>query len=305
MNTQHESNLQKLCRVCGNAIRKWKNKNKKIKRCSDYSEKIKTKYGINIKADEQHRHPSQICHLCYSNLFLPKPHNLPNDWPPHSERGTCTVCAKADGITTGRPAAKYARLEKLDTAEEEAKQEVDEHFSKLAETTTRFFGQNFTTEESSVRCPLCCQILNRPVETQCHHLFCLDCLQLIYQKTSSSSVLCPTCNTHISLKNTNPVREYFVNILENAKVTCKTCKRSSWLKSASMHNCHDPSTSQQKHDCIWKIGSTGDIDFAKTTYGRWWRNSCQAIYRWKGNIVIVQVITMLFNANQRSYSWVT
>ncbi|XP_033641218.1 uncharacterized protein LOC117301380 [Asterias rubens] len=254
MSAQHEHtrNLEKLCRVCGNAIRKWKNKSKKNKRCSAYSEKIQVKYGINIQADEHHRHPSQICHLCYSNLFLPKPHHPPNEWPPHPERGTCTVCAKVDEVKTGRPAAKYARLERLDTDEATAKEVVSQHFNTLAETTTIFVRDNFTTDESSICCQICSQILNRPVETQCHHIFCLDCLQVVFNRSSSSSVLCPSCHKHTSLKDTSPVREYFLNILGNAKVTCRTCNRSSWLNSTSSHDCKDPLTSQHIDEHIFR-----------------------------------------------------
>ncbi len=238
--------------MCGNSIKKWKDKNKKVKKCSDFAEKIKIKHEIDVTADEQDRHPSQICHLCYSNLFLPKPHNPLNKWPPHPERGICSVCAKEEEIRAGRPGAKYARLEQLDRGEQSAKQAVAELFKALAKKTTIFFGENFTTEETSIQCPTCCQIFNRPVEMQCHHVFCLDCLQMYYSKAPSSSLLCPSCHKYISLKDTNPVWEYFINILENAKVTCKTCKQSSWLKCTSEHDCNDPKTSQHIDEQIFR-----------------------------------------------------
>ena len=253
---RHESNLSKLCRICTDKAKKRKHRAKTLKRCIDYQNKIKEKYSIDISLDENHRHPQYLCHLCYSNLYLPKTHALQNDWPAHTEGETCLVCMKVENDKGGRPAeakAKYDRLNNLDQLEATAKAEVEDLFQQLIGRTTEFSREGFSSQDVNFCCKMCSQILNRPVETQCQHIFCLSCLHTVFLQASTSTVPCPSCHTNINLKNISPVKAYFNCILEKSlKVMCNTCKRSSWLESTCNHDCQDPYSSQQIDEEIFK-----------------------------------------------------
>ena len=170
--------------------------------------------------------------------------------------------------------------------------EVQERFRQLMETTTQFCRDGFVSDERHFCCEICHQIMNRPVETPCQYSFCLECLNTLFCKASASTVLCPTCHVHISLRKIAPVKEYFINILQDAKVMCKACTRSSWLKTTSTHNCSDPQSSQQIDEEMfrniltrnvpppWQGWATDDVKVNKGTDEKYRSNRSTAFYRW-------------------------
>ena len=252
----HLNNLSTLCRVCGNKVQEFKKKNlkKPLKKSSTYAAKIKVKFNIDVTSDEVQRHPPFFCHLCYSNLFLPTPREVPNYWPIHPESGECIICKRAEANTkAGRPTSKHTRMEELEKTEEKNKEAVLAKLERLAETATNYPNINFITDDPLFVCKLCKRLLSRPVETPCDHVFCLSCLHNLFISTSSSCIVCHICQRNFSLKDIKLPKQYFIDVLQNLRVKCTQCRRVSWLHSTDEHDCTNPDSSIPVDEQIFRF----------------------------------------------------
>ena len=95
----------------------------------------------------------------------------------------------------------------------------------------------FHIEESQsfLICSVCSCIVSCPVETPCHHLFCVDCLYSLFSRVS---VNCPVCNVSVHFSQTTPPAQYVNTLLKNLHVKCKQCNTNIHYTNTSSHICH-------------------------------------------------------------------
>ncbi|KAI8521151.1 hypothetical protein Bbelb_009050 [Branchiostoma belcheri] len=94
---QHIENISKLCRICGQAVLKKRDKQKMYQPnpCRKYARRIHEIWGVDVTKDRGHRHPPAFCHRCRSKLAR----------PPHFSRPKVVTWWKANEDQATREAA--------------------------------------------------------------------------------------------------------------------------------------------------------------------------------------------------------
>ncbi|CAH3170592.1 unnamed protein product [Porites evermanni] len=152
-------NLDDLCRVCGERLQKSKKAVTSKFLCMKWKDflaenlkflwkRILKKYTRNIFV---------ILHSCYAH---PDRRTLVKaTWLTHYD-DNCRVCSHVEGIKKGGRPKKPKRGRKADSGPS--------------------FSNSSTFPENRKRdliCPVCLQVLDKPVETTCQHYFCVECLK--------------------------------------------------------------------------------------------------------------------------------
>ena len=89
-------------------------------------------------------------------------------------------------------------------------------------------------------CAVCTNVVLEPVETPCHHLFCLDCLR---QSFAAGMSCCPLDRKAFSLSLAKPIKEVnpiLFQIWSDIRVRCQHCftAECSWTGSTADLNAH-------------------------------------------------------------------
>ncbi|XP_019620277.1 PREDICTED: uncharacterized protein LOC109466858 [Branchiostoma belcheri] len=103
---QHIENISKLCRICGQAVLKKRDKQKMYQPnpCRKYARRIHEIWGVDVTKDRGHRHPPAFCHRCRSKLARPPHFSRPKvvTWYDHDAfEGHCAACEKVASIAKG------------------------------------------------------------------------------------------------------------------------------------------------------------------------------------------------------------
>ena len=99
------------------------------------------------------------------------------------------------------------------------------------------FGENFNfvgEVPKEYSCPVCLDILDKPVETDCEHYFCSDCIKEVV--TTSGSLSCPMCKDD-SLKSMRVLTRMVLNFIKDLSVICKTCGQNTRYEDCADHVC--------------------------------------------------------------------
>ncbi|EDO26989.1 predicted protein, partial [Nematostella vectensis] len=147
INSIHLQNLEKICRVCGNRLKKYKDRFETSYNCKDHVVFLAETYNLSIEKDDQTIHPSKFCRECFRSYrihtrevgFLEK----------HTD--TCSTC----------------RDQIADVTKEIASRRID-NFSKRFELNE--------VRKDDFYCPICSELLDKPVETIFTHNACGACL---------------------------------------------------------------------------------------------------------------------------------
>ncbi|KFG52813.1 putative RING zinc finger protein, partial [Toxoplasma gondii FOU] len=124
---------------------------------------------------------------------------------------------------------------------------------RKAKTVTTFY-----TEED-FKCPVCFELLLRPVVTPCLHVFCRDCMLAVLLRTS----MCPLCRGPVYAEQLEPVEESssekIVDFSLNYNllpVTCTQCywqgPLSSWTSNHNARRCRRIARHLRRTDPIEK-----------------------------------------------------
>ena len=89
-------------------------------------------------------------------------------------------------------------------------------------------------------CAICTNVVLEPVETPCHHLFCLDCLR---QSFAAGMRSCPLDRKALSLSQARPIKEanpILFQIWSDIRVRCHNCVTAdcSWTGSTADFSAH-------------------------------------------------------------------
>ena len=179
----HRNNLKSLCCVCGGKLRKSKEKYECSYSCIEHKELLAEKYQLNIEKDDCDIHPSHFCNTCYVSLTRTSAERGPIFWEIHTD--SCKTCFAITEKQSkgGRPRKpKRGRKPTSDELKSPASHDSSVLQSKIQDITqtleshrTRHFDEKFTLTETlntDFNCPICKDILDRPLETACEHYFC-------------------------------------------------------------------------------------------------------------------------------------
>ena len=104
------------------------------------------------------------------------------------------------------------------------------HFDEFSEKFS--FPENLQRE---LLCPVCIQILDKPVETTCQHYFCVECMKGVIDSGQSGS--CPVCKEKIGLLKI-PTR-MVLRLIAAQEVACKKCGKNVHYEDSAVHDCGD------------------------------------------------------------------
>ena len=93
----------------------------------------------------------------------------------------------------------------------------------------------YTTDQTStLLCPLCCGVLNQPIELACGSLVCASCCSRWIEV--SGQVSCPCCYQHDLHDLTIALPSAIVyDLLGDLKVVCSTCKMTTTARQYKLH----------------------------------------------------------------------
>lgn len=90
--------------------------------------------------------------------------------------------------------------------------------------------------KQSITCPLCLEILDKPVQTKCMHVLCSDCIER--QVEVGEKKACPCCKQDLAGENAiQPVPYMVFEAISSTKTKCKKCSQSIRLEHSLTHEC--------------------------------------------------------------------
>lgn len=220
---------------------------KTVYSCCDFSDDLHRVFQL-AGPDDKSIHPTHFCHACkvvvdksesshYSHRTTVFEH-----WGAHTE-GHCTVCLHYQALqrggrpkktkrSCGRPPTSSPRY-CIDRVQEVAPPFLilpDKHF------TTCDVHQHFPISE--LNCPLCCDILNQPIElVTCGAIVCAECMHKWLKV--QNHLACPCCYTD-HLKDFSTIRQapsLVVTAIRSLCVVCEQCTSHMQLWMYQEHTC--------------------------------------------------------------------
>ena len=91
--SEHQLILEKLCRICGDRLKKAKDKYENTFLCDDKKDMIFEAFGVKIREDDLETCPPKFCHKCYKLASREGTRLAINIWPPHKRTGNCATCS--------------------------------------------------------------------------------------------------------------------------------------------------------------------------------------------------------------------
>lgn len=243
MSVEHINYLADLCRICGEKLSKSKASKEISYVCATNIQFLEEAFGINVEKDVKEVHPTRFCKKCHLTHS-----RTPVFWEPHQEE-ECKTCSLANFIKKGgRPSKPKRGRGKLSTAVINPKQQTQNEvidFCQMADSAVKDipsnrvadFGEKFSFAGEVPReyfCPVCLDILDKPVETDCQHYFCADCIKGVV--TSSSVLACPLCKAD-SLTSIRVLTRMVINFIKDLSVICNVCGEKKRYEDCADHEC--------------------------------------------------------------------
>ena len=242
MSDEHTKHLMELCRICGEKLSKSKSSKAETSYlCSSNVQFMQDNFGISVEKDVSDVHPPRFCKKCHLS-----PSRGLVFWEPHQEE-ECKTCNLATVVKTGgRPSKPKRGRGKSSTTVEKRQAEsevvdfcklVDSLVENVPSNRVEAFGKKFTFAREVPReylCPVCLDILDQPVETDCQHYFCSDCTKGV--AITSSCLTCPLCKAD-SLSSIRVLTRMVLNFKKDLQVTCKTCGENARYEDCGDHEC--------------------------------------------------------------------
>lgn len=296
---EHDSNLQKMCRVGG----------KRFSFCtqatrypiSDYKTQLETTFNIDISHDEARVHPQYICVKCQRTLKRASTKSMhggggcgpAHEWEPH-QRTRCSTCSlyaeqskgaarknkqqkrapvKTHGQTTSTqstasstastdtPSLNISTGMDIDEAEVELKA-TPKYTAEIPLTRERFVDKSSVQE-----CTICSKIVDGAIISACcEEIFCCKC---ICQWLNTNNT-CPHCGSEMrastSLSTPSKVLRRVISSWEvhcdfhaPALNGCPTTTQLSSLKEHVAKCAHNPATSDVPIRTVRPTSTVSDI----------------------------------------------
>ena len=243
MASPHQKKLEDLCRVCGQKLQKSKGTVSSKFECQKWKDFLAENFQIFVEKDLEEIHPQYFCHACYAH---PDRRNVvPAIWITHYD-DNCSVCTRTREIKKGGRPKKVRRGRKPDLAgpskallnPPQDLQDLDTLTKDMPSLRSDNFSERFSFPEDlrkDLLCPVCIQILEKPVETTCQHHFCVECMKGVIDSGQRGS--CPVCKENIGLL-TKPTR-LVLKLIAEQKVICNNCGNSVEYEHSAKHVCGD------------------------------------------------------------------
>ena len=231
----HQSNLNKLCRICGGALSAGGRVSYSTSSGKGILEKV---FGISVEHDNPKVHPPKYCHRCHGVIYhatkKEQEHNrVVFQWHAHSGED-CTICihiqsqlkvGKKKKPLRGRPQKESIRALIL-------------HTRKSAPPILGPTSVKCINTQDDLTCPICTEIVQRPIElTTCSSIVCCECL--VQWLHITQDVQCPCCySDHIRTSSTiRSASTLIQNLLGRVEVVCEKCGMSAKLANYNSHTC--------------------------------------------------------------------
>ena len=184
MASSHQKNLENLCRICGEKLQKSKGALSSKFQCLKWKEFLAEKFSIFVEKDLEEIHPQYFCHACYAH---PNRRSVvPVTWVTHYD-DDCRVCSHIEEIKKGGRPKKVRRGRKPELCDSSrtlqspsSLQDLDALTKDIPSIRFDEFSEKFLLPKNlrkELLCPVCLQILDKPVETTCQHYFCVQCMK--------------------------------------------------------------------------------------------------------------------------------
>lgn len=243
----HTAVLESLCRVCGRLLftKSWKTRYP----CKDFLNQLHTVFDILAGSDDPNIHPTHICHACKGVMKKTKlgyHHRTVvfEGWCAHAEdEGNCTVCKHYKALKQpGRPKKTIRTPGRPPTISSqhciEWVKDVAPDSLVLPDTPINVCGVHLHLPLSELNCPICCDILNQPVElVTCGRMVCAECMCRWLDQHNSLS--CPCCYTD-HLEDFNTIKKapsLVVTSISRLCVVCGNCDNHMKLDTWKDHHC--------------------------------------------------------------------
>ena len=257
--SEHQRILEKLCRICGERLKKAKDKYENSFLCADKREIIFTAFGVKIRGDDLDKCPPKFCHKCYKLASRGGTRFAINAWPPHKRSGNCVICSSykdqqkpgrkrkpKPGVKPKHDPGSKEQIEMVEGMSGTLSFQPDPNtlsFSEEVKNLKSYRGTEPLYPEQFVEnikheymCPICKEVLDQPVQTKCQtpHIFCASCLSFAFETCGS---LCPVCRTAIEnpLEFIEPAPFVLRTILSKLDFQCPTCTHTIKLHQLPQH----------------------------------------------------------------------
>ena len=243
MASSHQKNLENLCRICGEKLQKSKGALSSKFQCLKWKEFLAEKFSIFVEKDLEEIHPQYFCHACYAH---PNRRSVvPVTWVTHYD-DDCRVCSHIEEIKKGGRPKKVRRGRKLELCDSSrtlqspsSLQDLDALTKDIPSIRFDEFSEKFLLPKNlrkELLCPVCLQILDKPVETTCQHYFCVQCMKGVIDSGRNGS--CPVCKENIGPLKV-PTR-MVLRLIAEQEVICTTCRKSVNYENSAVHACEGP-----------------------------------------------------------------
>lgn len=187
----HRKSLASLCRICSKTFsHRWKRSFK----CSDHASAIKDVFSVDVTVDQGDIHPPNMCQSCFNVTVHYRAAvkagrqystvQKASSWSSHvANQDSCLSCSLyTKGTKGGRNPAKKSKRgrPKLDSS-----RLLWDFLNSMAPPSLKIpempklFPDYVVEKDVAVAglvCALCGDIVDRPIDTICHHLVCMSCL---------------------------------------------------------------------------------------------------------------------------------
>ena len=241
MASSHQKNLENLCRICGEKLQKSKGAVSSKFQCLKWKEFLAEKFSIFVEKDLEEIHPQYFCHACYAHPI--RRFVVPVTWTTHYD-DDCRVCSHVEEIKKGGRPKKVRRGRKPELCDSSrltlqspsSLQDLDALTKDIPSIRFDEFSEKFLLPENlrkELLCPVCLQILDKPVETTCQHYFCVQCMKGVIDSGQKGS--CPVCKENIGPLKV-PTR-MVLRLIAEQEVICTTCRKSVNYENSAVHAC--------------------------------------------------------------------
>lgn len=231
---QHVQHLAKLCRVCGEYLGKRKCNYNVSDRINDLNQFL----FLNVEKDSAEAHPTKICSKCYARIKNIRDRSTTTkhehiSWIPHSDN--CRVCKEGSSRKGGKPIPK-AKSGRPKAGKKLWRRKDFEEFLSMTPENEPAYDLGAVKPEHNAHlnlclCPMCHNLLSRPVLLSCQHAYCLSCLIKKFEGKTEEEAKCPFCGSE-SLVGTIRFSKHHVEMLKCLRVACdKHCGKLFPLKS--------------------------------------------------------------------------
>ena len=230
----HKQILDRLCRICGQNVQRYKTKYISTKHTTKLS-----LVGIDPSMDNPVVHPAYFCHGCYTTLARKEAASKTGkvfsttlavcSWEIHYDNGICKTCKKIEEIKrggrrkklstfSGRPITNKLTTYIRDIAPPSYRPPKCNLQYLMPSSVAAYFTLN------DLECSLCHDVLDRPVHLPCNQTVCSECL--CTQLAEQRKLECPCCGVVMHDKeHITPASSLIIKVLTNLTVQCEECQQ--------------------------------------------------------------------------------